>query len=348
MHRFSLPALSNTVRRLGAVLVSCLAVATLASCGGGTQSKKFVPESFVVFGDEFALINANGSRYGVNSYVSGSAEPFDCNAQLNWILIFANSVNFKFSTECPGWLGLGTKTAVMQANDPVDVSFNPAVSTSVDTAVANAGANAVLTKINNNLGLLNDKTLVTVTVGRADIVKAYWTYLQTPDDATLSTLKLQLKTLGGAFSAGLRPIVNSGARMMVVLTPSLDESPLAKLDSANLVRNKAALKALGGAFNDGLEFALSTNGYTGQQVALVDVPRLLTTIVPNYATFGLTDVDTTACPAPFSDAPLCVYSTLPDTNVLATHLWVDATHLNTSITSSISSAVSAAFLNHPF
>lgn len=347
MHRFSLPALSNTARRVGAVLVSCLAVVTLASCGGGTQAKKFVPDSLVVFGDEQSLVKADGSRYTINATTTTTGA-YSCTLGVSWIMYFANNFGFLFNDRCVDWNSTSAKTAIMRANDPMDVSFNVSDATSVNTAVANAGANAVLTTINQNLGLLNDKTLVTITVGRADIVQAYWTYLQTPTDATLSSLESQLKTLGGAFAAGIRPVIRSGARVMVVLTPSLEESPLAKQDAANLARNKAAIKALAGAFNDGLTFALYTNGYTGQQVALVDVPRLFSSIATTYTAYGLTNVDGTACATPASGAPLCLTGALSATDAATSYLWVDATHLNTSVAGLISTAAYNAFHSHPF
>ncbi|MDE2078347.1 MAG: hypothetical protein KGI91_14955 [Burkholderiales bacterium] len=362
MHRFFSLALSQTARRVGALAVSCLAAASMVACGGGTQSKKFKPDSFVAFGDDFALIKSDGSRYTVNTYRDGytpsttppatpSSPPvYSCNAELSWLMLFAFDFGFKFSTECPDWSSGGDKTAVMLANDPVDISFT---STGVDTAVANAGANAVLTTINQNLSLLNKGTLVTVTVGRADIVKAYWTYLLTPDDATLSSLKSQLKSLGGSFAAGLQPVVQSGARTMIVLTPSLAESPLAKLDAVNVTRNKAAMAALVQAFNDGLTFGLSTSGYTGQQVALVDVPTVLNAVLTNPSAYGLASIDSGACSTvttsnSFGPPPLCLATDLPDQTVLTSYFWADNTHVNTSMASTIASTAYSAFSNHPF
>ena len=347
MFRFSHPALSNTTRRLVAGLVTGLAVLSLASCGGGTQSKKFVPESLVVFGDELSLITGQGAKYAINSYVSGSAAPYSCNTHVLWAEYFAYYVNFKFTNECPDWTGGGNLTATMRANDPVDVSIN---ATSAATAVANAGANAVLTTVNNNLGLLNDKTLVTVSVGRADIVKAYLTYLLTPDDATLSSQTSQLKTLGGNFAAGWAPVVRSGARSMVLLTPDLGVSPLAKADATNLTRNKAALAALSKAFNDGLELGLSINGYTGQQVSLVRIDSIVRVIEANPATYSLTNVDNAACATPASSAPLCMddVASLVSSDAASTYMWADATHLNTLVHGTIASLVYSAYTRNPF
>lgn len=346
MSRFSFPALSRSARRAGGVLATCLAAASMVSCGGGTQAKRFVPESFVVFGDDFALIKTDSARYNINTYRTGSTSTYTCNSQVSWVMLFAFDLGFKFPNECPDWNAAGEKTAVMLANDPTTVGLS---ATEIDTAVAHAGANAVLTTIQNNRSLFNDKALVTVSVGRADIVKAYFTYLETPDAATLSSLTSQLKTLGAGFAAGLKPVVTSGARMMVVLTPNLGESPLAKSDASNLTRNKDALSTLSNAFNDGLTFALTTNGYTGQQVALVDVPRAQKSVLASYASYGYSDIDTSACPSPQTVAPLCEVGTLTDAaTVLATYFWADPTHLSVAFDSTIASTTYSAFQNHPF
>ncbi|MGE5450243.1 MAG: hypothetical protein ACM3VZ_00190 [Acidobacteriota bacterium] len=358
MHRFFPPALSTTVRRLGVVAVSCLAVATLASCGGGTQSKKFVPESLVVFGDEFSLIKPNGATYASNAYISpATAAPYSCVAHPIWIQYFADALRFSFNNECTDW-NTYARSAVMLANDPGDVHLNFPIPTdagsiaSADTAVANAGVNAVLTKINNNVGILNDKTLVTVSAGRANIVRAYLTYLASPDSATLSSLTSSLETQGKAFSAGLRPIIDKGARMMLVLTPNLGASPLAKADLPNRDRNMAALQALSKAFNEGVELGASIAGFTGQQVSLVRIDQVTDVIAANPATYlGSTyDIDNPACKPPGPTAPLCMDDTasLDSADALSTHMWIDATHLNPYAQSTFSSIVYSAFTRNPF
>ncbi|MDE2593690.1 MAG: hypothetical protein KGL57_05590 [Burkholderiales bacterium] len=357
MHRFFPPALSTTVRRLGVVAVSCLAVATLASCGGGTQAKKFSPDSLVVFGDEFSLVKANGAKYAINSLVTGAtvAPPYSCALHPIWVQYFANSLGFSFSNECTDWPAQ-PRTAVMLANDPQDVSINlanpidAASVASAATAVTNAGANAVLTTINNNLGRLNSTTLVTVSVGRADIVQAYQTYLASPDSATQASLVSMLDTLGKNFSAGLRPVVQSGARVMLVLSPNLGSSPLAKWDATNLARNEAAMAALSKAFNQGVELGASIAGFTGQQVSLVRLDQIADVIAANPSTYGLTNVDATACATPAAAAPLCMSDTssLAATDADTTYMWSDATHVNTVVQGTMATLVYSAFTRNPF
>ncbi len=356
MHRFFPPALSTIARRLGVVAVSCLAVATLASCGGGTQSKKFEPESMVVFGDEFSLVKPNGAKYAINSFVSGAtAPPYSCALRPNWVLYFADSLGFSFSNECTDWPAK-PRVAVMLANDPQDVSINTAnpidsaSMASATTAVANAGANAVLTTINNNLAQLNDTTLVTVSVGRADIVSAYQSYLASPDSATLSSLVSSLDTLGKNFSAGLRPVIQRGARVMLVLTPNLGASPLAKADAVNKDRNQAAMQALSKAFNEGVELGASIAGFSGQQISLVRLDQITDVMAANPATYGLTNVDATACAAPAASAPLCMGDTgsLAATDADTTYMWSDATHVNTVVQGYMSQLVYSAFSRNPF
>lgn len=343
MHRFSPVALSNTARRLGAVLVTGLAALTLASCGGGTQAKKFVPESLVVFGDDFSLITSDGAAgvaaneggtYGVAKFETGSSGPYDCEAHYNWTMLFADAVGFKFTDECSKLLSgiANLKTAVMLANDPVDVRVDN--DTSVDLAVTNAGADAISARMYANLSLLNKGTLVTVNAGRADIVKAYRQFLANPD--ALTVLTGNIKETGRRFARNLKPVVDTGARVLLILSPGLGESPLAKADSANLSRNKAALAALSAAFNSGVELQAATVA-TGQQLGLVRLDQVLDLMVAQFKTYGtsnayaLTDIDAPACASPAQSAPLCLDSALVATGADEGYLWADATHVgNTS------------------
>lgn len=348
MHRFFPVALSNTARRLGVVLVTSLAAVTLASCGGGTQAKKFVPESLVVFGDEFSLVKPNGATYGINLPITfNSASRYSCNDFPNWVLYFSayTLIDFKFPTECPDWLGAGSKSAVMLANDPGDVRVDN--DTSVALAVTNAGVDAVLNTINGNLGILNDRTMVTVSVGRADVVQAYRQFLASP--TSLTALEANLKELGKRFSRGLVPIANRGARIMLLLQPGLGDSPLAKSDSVNLVRNKAALKALSKSLNQGIELGASIAGITGQQLSLVRLDDVMDVVVANYASYLLNNIDAAACVSAQSSAPLCLSTdTLAASDASTTYLWADATHVGPAIQGTFSTYVISASQRNPF
>lgn len=366
MHRFSPVALSNTVRRLGAVLVTSLAAVTLASCGGGTQAKKFVPESLVVFGDEFSLITSDGvagvsanegATYGVAKFESGSAGPYDCESHYNWVMLFADSIGFKFTNECNKLLSgrPELKTAVMLANDPVDVRVDS--DESVNLAYMNASADAISARMQANLSLLNKGTLVTVNAGRADIVKAYRAYLASP--TSLSVLTGQLEQAGRRFARSLKPVVNTGARVLLILSPGLGESPLAKADTVKLVDNKAAMKALSMAFNAGLELEAATVA-TGQQLGLVRLDQVQDLFVNQfnlYGTgnaYGLVNIDSPACASPAQSAPLCLDSALVTTDAASgaaeAYLWADATHVgNTSAMRQLfTSYVSGRLAAQPF
>jgi hypothetical protein len=341
MHRFFPVALSNTARRLGVVLVTSLAAVTLASCGGGTQAKKFAPESLVVFGDDFSLITSDGvagvganegATYGVAKFESGSAGPYDCRSYFNWVMFFANSVGFKFGNECNQALSDRTdlKTAVMLANDPVDVRVDS--DTSVDLAYTNAGADAITARMHANLSLLNKGTLVTVNAGRADIVKAYRAYLAST--TSLSVLEKQLEQTGRRFARSLKPVVNTGARVLLILSPGLGNSPLANTDG-----KKAELKALSAAFNKGLELEAAVVA-TGQQLGLVRLDQVLDSMVTQFEIYGtgnayyLTNISASSCATPAQSAPLCVVpedGSGTDASQATDYLWAGPTQVgNTS------------------
>ena len=365
MHRSAPSTLTRALRRAGVVLVSCLAVATLASCGGGTQSKKFEPQALVVFGDELSLITSDGQAgvsasegalYSVAKYVDGTTGPYDCKANYNWIMLFADAQGFKFDNECRDWISdqVNLKTAVMLANDPQDVRVDNDASVAV--AVANAGVDAILAKMNANLSKLNDATLVTVNGGRADIVQAYRQYLASPE--SLSVIVDQLTDKGRRFAKGLKPALNTGARMLLVLSPRLGDSPLASQDAANATRNQEAMTTLSKAFNEAVELQAVREGYTGQQLGLVRLDQALEVVLANVAvlgsgnSYGLTNTLDVACNASTvrSSAPLCLESDLVESGAQDDYLWADATHLTVagSVQSLFANYMTARLASQPF
>ncbi len=93
-----------TVNGLARAVVGAgvLAVAALlASCGGGSQVETFHPSRVIAFGDEFSVINPNGSKYTVNALAAGSTTQFDCGSNPIWIQMLAVSYGLVFP-QCPG------------------------------------------------------------------------------------------------------------------------------------------------------------------------------------------------------------------------------------------------------
>ena len=57
-----------SVRKGVATLAGLLALAGMASCGGGGQVDPFVPNRILAFGDELSVIQPDGRKYTVNAF----------------------------------------------------------------------------------------------------------------------------------------------------------------------------------------------------------------------------------------------------------------------------------------
>ncbi len=67
----------------GARRALCGAVVLLAACGGGTnQIEPFVPRQIIVLGDETAVLDADGKRYGMNG--ADESNVIDCRSAPLW------------------------------------------------------------------------------------------------------------------------------------------------------------------------------------------------------------------------------------------------------------------------
>ena len=77
-----------------------VAVAALASCGGGTyQQQAFVPARILTFGDESsALIGAQGLKYSING-ISTATLQIDCTQNPMWTQTLANSYGLVYAED---------------------------------------------------------------------------------------------------------------------------------------------------------------------------------------------------------------------------------------------------------
>ena len=88
--------LGRVALRAVAGVVAAGALATLASCGGGTyQVTAFAPARLLTFGDESSrLETAQGLKYSINAVSSGTA---DCTSALLWNQTVANSYGLVYA-----------------------------------------------------------------------------------------------------------------------------------------------------------------------------------------------------------------------------------------------------------
>src|SRR4051794_7480576 len=88
-------------RRALAVGSGVLVALWLASCGGGDQVEKFVPNRVIAFGDETSVMDdtlnpGNGRKYSVNGTVSTTDQTIDCRKNPLWIQYVASNYGLVF------------------------------------------------------------------------------------------------------------------------------------------------------------------------------------------------------------------------------------------------------------
>src|SRR5471030_25438 len=144
-----------------------VAVAALASCGGGTyQVTAFVPARILTFGDESSmLVGAQGLKYSING-VSSATLQNDCTQNPLWTQTLANSY------------------ALVYANCNTDAS---PYTNAVDLTVLNGTVDDVVQKVLAFQAgdTFNGNDLVTIWVGMHDVLNEYQTNGTNGDETTL-------------------------------------------------------------------------------------------------------------------------------------------------------------------
>lgn len=122
------------------------------------------------------------------------------------------------------------------------------------------------TQVSTHRSELHDGVLVTIMIGQNDILDVYNGVVGNSalDASAASTLDAR----GRAAAAIVQSVLNTGAKVVLALTPDLGESPMAAALDAT---GKARLKAYTVAFNNGLKFGMgSTAAQDGRHFALVE------------------------------------------------------------------------------
>ena len=316
--------------RLARAVAGIVAVAALASCGGGTyQVTAFVPARILTFGDESnMLVGGQGLKYSVNFVTS--SELIDCSQSPLWTQLLANSYGLVY------------------ANCNIEAVVSPGA---FDFSTVNATVDDVVAQVNafQSGDTFNGNDLVTIWVGSHDVINEYNTN-GTGDDPTLTT---NMQASGQALANVVNAIAATGAKVILLTMPDIGDSPFGynEQQRGDFDRQKL-LSEMSNAFNLGLRSNIINDG---SKIGLVLVDDYVHNAVRSPGSFSFIALDNQyyAC---LDTAPLpsCTDETLnTDVNTgstLATSsfLWADATHLGPSAHSYIGSqAVNRAHSN-PF
>jgi outer membrane lipase/esterase len=296
-------------------LVSALAAATLASCGGGTQLVTFAPTRFFAFGDESSVIDATGRKYTVNA-LKADLTTLDCSVNPIWTQSLVSFYGLVFSQCNPA--AVATPTAFIRATANSKVAD---VVTQIDAQAAAGG--------------LNGDDLVTVLAGANDILAQYKQYPAVPYEQ----LKANVEAAGALLSTQVNRIAALGGKVVVSTVPDLGLTPYALAEkAAHVVTNTdadraAILVALTKSFNDKLIVGLVNNGRTTGLIFGDELIQSMVKFPSNYALSNVIDAVCDISKAPLVTActtqtllPLVAPATVTPTS--DTHLWADSIQLS--------------------
>ena len=300
------------------------AVALLASCGGGGQVQTFHATRVIAFGDEFSVINANGSKYTVNALLSGSSTLLDCAANPIWVQTLAATYGLVFP-QCPG-----------TTPDPVSRIY------ATNGAMVADISSQVDQQLNIGGGFANGD-LVTVFAGANDVVAQFQQYPAVGEDP----LAANLSVAAAALADQVNRLAGYGAKVLIVTIPDMGLTPFAGDRSVGSTDgNPALLSRLSTRFNDVLLSNLLNDGH---KIGLVQLDQYLksvdTAAINGFSGAPFGNTTRVACSVAL---PNCSTNTLVSDAVGATWLWADNRHLAAGGQVSLGSLAQSRAQNNPF
>lgn len=287
-----------------------VAVAALASCGGGTyQQQAFVPARILTFGDESSsLIGAQGLKYSING-ISASTLQIDCTQNPMWTQALANSYGLVYANCNPN------------ASSQINAIDLTTLNGTVDDVVQQVAAFQAGDTFNYN-------DLVTIWVGMHDVLNDYQTNGTNGDETTLLA---DMKSQGATLANVVNSIANAGGKVILLTIPDQSDTPFAYVESQRGDFDRLKLLSdMSTAFNLGLRSNILNDG---SKIGLVLVDDLVRNAVRSPGSYSLISLPNQSFGC-LDTAPLptCTPDTLrndPSTGQPAngSFLWADATHL---------------------
>lgn len=249
---------SEVLRGWSRRLLAIGALATLASCGGGTEHiDPFVPAKIVAFGDESSVIESSGRKYSVNS-LDSTTGALVCAGNPIWVQYLASSFGMGFS-QCPGGHEVRATSFATFGAKVADVT------------------NAVQNYIANNT--ITSKDLFTVYVGQNDVIGIF-------EDPHVSDKVGAAGAAGQALANVINTLGRAGGRVLFVLIPDVGLTPYA------LQHDQALIKLMSAEFNTKLARYVINDGHV---FGLVSGEEMTQVVVKNYPAYGFVNATQAAC-----------------------------------------------------
>jgi outer membrane lipase/esterase len=295
-----------------------LALAWLASCGGGTsQIEPFQAQRVIFIGDQTVGLLSDGRRYGINFL--NADKNFDCAQLPIWSQQLASS--FGFATDHCGGGALAVTRAFADAKvADLDAQISPLLGagvTSKDLFVVMVGMNDIIDLFENYTG---DRSCDTGTRGPQG-----------------DTLMGQVDARGNQAAVQISRILSADARAIVSTVHDLGYTPYA------LTRNaQTLLSCMTARFN--ARVRVDIKPLDGRLWGLVLADDDTLAVVRSPSIIGASNVTDAACAvAP----PACTTDTLkPGANTA--YLWADDRHFGPLMHNQLASEAINRARNNPF
>lgn len=312
------------------VALTVLAVAGLASCGGGDLVDPFEPDRLIAFGDEASVITATGQKYSVNITADDLDDDADedrplCSYGRLWIQILADNYNFGFA-ECNPY------------GDDEPRAFTYA---RVNTGVADLAQQVASVTLGSG-------DLVTIYTGQKDILDAYAQY----PTRSRSELIDVADAAGEALARQVLAITRTGARVLIATVPDQGDTPFARAERAanpdSDVERDDLLNDLTTAFNDRLLANLSTEFTSGREVGLVELDDLVGAVVNQFDDSDNYNVEDAICAVALPNCTTDTLVELDDDLDYTDYLWADDRHFGTDMHRRMGDRARYRAENNPF
>ncbi len=311
-------------------LAGLLALAGLASCGGGGQVEPFEPNRILAFGDELSVIQVDGRKYTVNAFritdstttpPTESTTEVDCTRNPIWIQSVASAFGLVFD-RCPGTATTTSGQVMAQAAHKVaDIASQIA-------AVQGAA--------------LNENDLALVMVGMNDILELYGDYPTTSRDSLLALARDRGEALGERINS----LARSGPAVVVLTVPDLGLTPFARAQNTSTgdATRSRLLSDLTAAFNNRMSVTLINDG---RLIGLVYADVELQTMARLPGFYNLTNVVDAACLGT-ATMPNCTTATLASGATAAGYMWADPLFPGPTTQARFGTLAASRARNNPF
>jgi outer membrane lipase/esterase len=318
------------VRWTGRLAAAALAVAVLASCGGGTQVQAFKPTRILAFGDELSTLGNDGRKYTINAFkiIDPSTSPptestteLDCTRNPIWIQTVATAFGLTFDN-C---LGAATVPSgqVLAAPGAKAADFAGQIA-----AVQGASP--------------NHSDIAIAMFGMNDILEIYANY------PSLSRTQLldQARARGTALAQQVNALASAGTPVVIVTMPDLGLTPFALSENVTSGDPGRAqlLTDLSTAFNNQMSVALINDG---RLIGLVYSDIEMQSEVKFPLAYGYLNVIDSAC-LPTAPLPTCTTTTVQSDVTPTNYLWADSLMPGPNFHGRLGSLASFRARNNPF